>query len=134
MNKAILIGRLGSDIELKYVASGEAVANTSLATSKKYKDKAGEKHEKTTWHKIVIWGKLAETANQYLKKGSQVCFEGEIDNRSYDNKEGKKMNVSEVIVKNMKMLGGGEDKSQNSTMPEEPPPYNAPEDDSDLPF
>jgi len=109
LNKAILIGNLGRDPELRYVASGNAVANFTLATSENYKDKSGAKQTRTVWHNIVVWGKLAEVCNQYLKKGSQVYLEGRIDNRSYDDKDGNKRYVSEVVLDfsgRMLMLGG----------------------------
>ena len=109
LNKAILIGNLGKDPELRYVASGNAVASFSLATSENYKDKSGAKQTRTVWHNIVVWGKLAEICNQYLKKGSQVYLEGRIDNRSYDDKDGNKRYISEVVVDfngRMLMLGG----------------------------
>lgn len=98
VNKAILLGNCGRDPELRYVASGKAVCNFSLATSEKWTTKDGGKQEKTVWHNIVIWEKLAEIANQYLKKGSQVYLEGAIENRTYEDKEGVKKNISEVVV------------------------------------
>lgn len=121
LNKAILIGNLGRDPELRYVASGNAVANFTVATGESYKDKAGVKQTRTTWHNIVVWGKLAEICNQYLKKGSQVYLEGRIDNRSYDDKDGNKRYVSEVVVDfsgRMLMLGG---RGGSSGAPEELP-------------
>jgi len=98
VNKAILIGRLGKDPELRYPQGGDSVCNFSIATSEKWKDKSGEKKEKTVWHNIVIWGKLAEIANQYMKKGSRVYLEGAIENRSYEDKQGVKKYVSEVVI------------------------------------
>ncbi len=109
LNKVMLIGNLGKNPELRYVASGNSVASFSLATGESYKDKAGVRQTKTVWHNIVVWGKLAEICNQYLKKGSQVYLEGKIDNRSYDDKDGNKKYISEVVVDmngKMIMLGG----------------------------
>lgn len=146
LNKASLIGNLGKDPELKYIASGNAVCNFSLATAESYKDKSGEKQSRTTWHNIVIWGKLAEIANQYLKKGSQVYLEGRIDNRSYDDKDGNKRYVSEVICNQMVMLGerqGGQVSDPSGgrgIVPDRPPSQQGSQmpggmpDDSQLPF
>ena len=106
LNSARLIGNLGKNPELKYTASGQPIANFSVATSETWKDKQGAKQQKTTWHNIVIWGKLAEVANQYLTKGSTVYLEGKIDNRSYDDKDGNKRYVSEIVCDKMIMLGG----------------------------
>jgi len=122
VNKAILVGNLGKNPELRYTASGQAVASFSLATSENYKDKSGVKQTKTTWHNIVIWGKLGEIANQYLKKGSTVYIEGKIENRSYDDKDGNKKYISEVVVSmdgKMVMLGGrGGAGSDDSVQPD----------------
>lgn len=98
INKALLIGLLGKNPELRYTASGQAVASFSLATTETFKDKAGTKQQKTTWHNIVIWGKLAEICNQYLKKGSKIYVEGKIENRSYEDRDGNKKYVSEIVV------------------------------------
>ncbi|MBL8028744.1 MAG: single-stranded DNA-binding protein [Fibrobacteres bacterium] len=109
VNKAILVGNLGKNPELRYTPSGQAVASFSIATSETFKDKSGTRQTKTTWHNIVIWGKLGEIANQYLKKGSTVYIEGKIENRSYDDKDGNKKYISEIVVGmdgKMVMLGG----------------------------
>lgn len=106
LNSACLIGNLGKNPELKYTASGQPIANFSVATSETWKDKQGAKQQKTTWHNIVIWGKLAEVAGKYLTKGSTVYLEGKIDNRSYDDKDGNKRYVSEIVCDKMIMLGG----------------------------
>jgi len=94
LNKAILIGHLGRDPEMRYVASGNPVCNFSIATSEHFKSKTGEKQDKTTWHNIVVWGKLAEICKQYLKKGAAVYLDGKIENCSYDDKSGNKKYVS----------------------------------------
>jgi single-strand DNA-binding protein len=106
VNKIILVGRLGKDVELKTMTNGNKVANFSVATGKKWKDKvSGETKEKTTWHNIVIWGALADVAARYLHKGDNVYLEGEMDNRSYE-KDGVTKYISEVNVTQMVMLGG----------------------------
>jgi single-strand DNA-binding protein len=123
INKAILVGNLGKDPELRYIPSGNSVTSFPLATSETFKDKSGNRQTRTTWHNVVIWGKLAEIANQYLKKGSQVYLEGRIDNRSYDDKEGNKRYISEVVIDfNGKMLmlgsrGGSDDVSRQDAGP-----------------
>jgi single-strand DNA-binding protein len=105
VNKAILVGRLGKDPETRYMTNGEAVTNVSLATSENYKDKNGEKQERTEWHNLVFYRRLAEIAGEYLKKGSQVYVEGRIQNRKWQDKEGKDRYITEIIVNEMKMLG-----------------------------
>ncbi len=105
VNKAILIGRLGKDPETRYMTNGEAVTNVSLATSENYKDKSGEKQERTEWHNLVFYRRLAEIAGEYLKKGSLIYVEGRIQNRKYQDKEGKDRYISEIVVNEMKMLG-----------------------------
>jgi single-strand DNA-binding protein len=105
VNKAILIGRLGKDPETRYMTNGEAVTNVSLATSENYKDKNGEKQERTEWHNLVMYRRLAEIAGEYLKKGSMIYVEGRIQNRKYQDKEGKDRYISEIVVNEMKMLG-----------------------------
>lgn len=107
VNKVILLGRLGKDPELKYTPSGQAVTKFSLATSERWKDKAnGEFQERTEWHNIVCWAKLAETASQYLTKGSSVYLEGRIQTRSWDDKEAKRHYMTEVVVSEMVFTGG----------------------------
>jgi single-strand DNA-binding protein len=109
VNKAILVGRLGKDPETRYMANGEAVTNVSLATSERYKDKQGEKQEKTEWHNLVFYRRLAEIAGEYLKKGSQVYIEGRIQTRKWQDKDGKDHYTTEIIVNEMKMLGSKSD-------------------------
>ncbi len=111
VNKVILLGRLGKDVELRYTAQGTAVATFSIATDESYKDQSGQKVEKTSWHNIVVWGKLAEIAGQYLKKGVPVYLEGKLQTRNYDGKDGVKRYVTEVVVSDIVMLGGKRDES-----------------------
>ncbi|OIQ94893.1 single-stranded DNA-binding protein [mine drainage metagenome] len=106
VNKVILVGRLGKDPETRYMTNGEAVTNVTLATSENWKDKSGEKQEKTEWHNLVFYRRLAEVAGEYLKKGSQIYVEGKIQTRKWQDKEtGKDRYTTEIIVNEMQMLG-----------------------------
>jgi single-strand DNA-binding protein len=105
VNKVMLVGNLGRDPETRYTGGGQAVANFSVATSETYKDKNGERQKRTEWHKIVVWGKLAEIAQQYLKKGSLVFIEGRIQSREWQDKEGQKRTSFEIVASNFRMLG-----------------------------
>ncbi|MDC1175709.1 single-stranded DNA-binding protein [Bacteriovoracaceae bacterium] len=106
INKVILIGRLGQDPELKYTPGGAAVANFSMATSESWSDKSGQKQERTEWHRIVVWGKLAELCNQYLAKGRQAFIEGSLQTRSWEDQQGQKKYTTEIVAKNVQFLGG----------------------------
>ena len=106
VNKVILVGRLGRDPETRYTGGGQAVANFSMATDETYKDKNGERQKRTEWHKIVVWSKLAEIAQQYLKKGSLLYLEGRIQTREWQDKEGQKRTTTEIVATNFRMLGG----------------------------
>ena len=106
VNKVILVGRLGRDPETRYTGGGQAVANFSVATDETYKDKAGERQKRTEWHKIVVWGKQAEIAQQYLKKGSLIFIEGRIQSREWQDKEWQKRTSFEIVATNFRMLGG----------------------------
>ena len=107
VNKAIIVGTLGQDPEIRYTANGGAVANISVATNESWRDKAtGEAQERTEWHRIVMFGKLAEIAQQYLKKGSQAYFEGRIQTRKWQDNEGKDRYSTEIVANEMQMLGG----------------------------
>jgi single-strand DNA-binding protein len=105
VNKAILIGHLGKDPEVRYMPSGEAVANVTLATSETWKDKSGVKQEKTEWHNIVFFKRLAEIAGEYLKKGSHIYVEGRITTEKWTDKEGKDRYTTKIVANEMKMLG-----------------------------
>lgn len=105
VNKVILVGRLGKDPETRYMTNGEAVTNATLATSENWKDKSGEKQEKTEWHNLVFYRRLAEVAGEYLKKGAQIYVEGKIQTRKYQTKEGQERYITEIIVNEMQMLG-----------------------------
>ncbi len=101
VNKVILVGRLGKDPETRYMTNGEAVANATLATSENWKDKSGEKQERTEWHNLVFYRRLAEIAGEYLKKGSQIYVEGRIQTRKYQDKSGQDRYITEIIVNEM---------------------------------
>jgi single-strand DNA-binding protein len=106
INKVILIGNLGKDPEVRYSPNGQAVANITLATSESWKDKTtGDKQEKTEWHRVVFFGKLAEIAGEYLKKGSQVYVEGRLQTRKWQDKDGADRYTTEIVANEMQMLG-----------------------------
>ncbi len=106
VNKVILIGNLGADPETRYLPSGDAVTNIRIATTDTWKDKNGEKQEHTEWHRVAFFGKTAEIAGEYLKKGSPVYIEGRIRTRKWQDKEGKDRYTTEIIARDMQMLGG----------------------------
>ena len=107
INKAILIGNLGNDPDIRYTASGTAIANISLATAESWRDKnSGEQQERTEWHRIVFFGRLAEVVGEYLRKGSQIYVEGRIQTRKWQDKEGNDRYSTEVVANEMQMLGG----------------------------
>ena len=106
VNKVILVGNLGRDPETRYMPDGGAITNISIATTSTWKDKSGEKQEATEWHRISFFGKLAEIAGEYLKKGSQVYVEGRLRTRKWQDKDGVEKTTTEVIADEMKMLGG----------------------------
>jgi len=133
VNKAILIGNLGSDPELKYTPSGQAVASFRIATSDRWRDKDGQIQERTDWHNIICWGRQAEIANQYLKKGRPVYIEGRIQHRSYDDKDGNKRFITEVVVQRLQLLGGRPETGGAAQEIPEAPSDTTGEDD-DLPF
>jgi single-strand DNA-binding protein len=117
INKAILIGKLGKDPELRYTPGGQPVASFSLATTERWTDKNGQRQDRTEWHNIVVWGKLAELVNQYLKKGRSAYIEGRITNRSWDDKDGNKKYRSEIVATTVEFLG--DSKSGASVAPPE---------------
>src|ERR1700740_1900432 len=109
VNKVILVGRLGRDPETRFTSGGQAVANFSVATDESFKDRSGERQKRTEWHKIVVWGKQAEIAQQYLKKGSQIFLEGRIQSREWTDKENQKRTSYEIVATNFRMLGSRAD-------------------------
>jgi single-strand DNA-binding protein len=145
INKVILIGHLGKDPEVRYMSSGKAVANASLATSESWKDKnTGEKQERTEWHSLVLYERLAEIAGQYLKKGALVYAEGRIQTRKWQDKTGQDRYTTEIIVSELKMLSGKADSGQMSDKPISNPhhaatmaaqaPAGGDFDEDDIPF
>lgn len=105
VNKVILVGHLGRDPETRYTSSGQAVCNFTLATNEVFKDRAGERQKRTEWHRIVLWGKQAELAQQYLKKGTQVYIEGRIQSRQWDDNQGQKRTTYEIVGSALRFLG-----------------------------
>ncbi|MFT6882530.1 MAG: single-strand DNA-binding protein [Marinoscillum sp.] len=144
VNKATIIGTLGQDPDVKYTASGSPVVNISVATNESWKDKTtGQQVEKTEWHRIVIFGKLAEIAAQYLKKGSQAYFEGKIQTRKWQDQTGNDKYTTEIVANEMQMLGGKSESSAPAFIPpaaqrqpQQAPAAPAPGDDGfdDIPF
>jgi single-strand DNA-binding protein len=154
VNRAILVGRLGRDPETRFTAGGQAVANFTLATDESYKDRTGERQKRTEWHRVVLWGKLAEIAQQYLKKGMLVYIEGRIQTRQWEDKrDGQKRTTTEIVGSTMKMLtsraesaaasagGGGnsgarsgEPDFEGGAMPEEHGGAGPEISDEDIPF
>lgn len=133
VNKVILVGNLGKDPELRYTPSGQAVATFSLATNRKWKDKEGQAQDQTEWHNIVTWGRQAEIAKEYLKKGSPLYLEGRIQYRSYNDRDGNKRYVTEIVAQNLQMLGrkGAEGAAE---APEEVEMEAPPASEDDIPF
>jgi single-strand DNA-binding protein len=150
INKVILIGNLGKDPEVKYTPQGTAVARLALATNERYKDKNGEWQDRTEWHNVVLWQRLAEIAGEYLKKGGKVYIEGRLQTRSWDDKQtNQKKYMTEVVAHDLVLLsgrgegGGGEGFSQGSRggsnhfdqrTPEPEPAAASPITDEDIPF
>ncbi len=138
INKAIIVGNIGKDPEVRYAANGDAICNITVATSESWKDKStGEKKEATEWHRISFFGKLAEIAGQYLKKGSQVYVEGSIRTRKWTDKEGQERYTTEIRGDQMVMLGGRQEGGVQQERPsqEKPKPAQAADDlGQDCPF
>lgn len=137
VNKVIILGNLGQDPESRNTNSGSAVTNISVATSEQWKDKnSGEKKEKTTWHKVVFFGRLAEVAAQYLRKGSKVYVEGSIDVQKWQDQSGSDRYTTQIVAREMKMLGGKDNGGQQQSRPQQsaPPPATDEGFDDDIPF
>lgn len=133
VNKAIIVGTLGKDPEMKYMANGNAIANLSVATSEKWKDKnSGQQQEKTEWHRVSMFGAVAEIAGKYLTKGSQVYLEGKIQTRKWQDKDGQDRYSTEIVANQMQMLGGKRNESEPRDSVE--PPAEPEFDDSEIPF
>lgn len=143
VNKAILVGNVGNDPEIRHLESGTPVANFSLATSETYNNRNGERVTQTEWHNIVVWRGLAEVVEKYVKKGSQLYIEGRIRTRSWDDRDGNKRYTTEIVCDNMQMLGRKADTSGEQDTRQTPTDSSStsstetpitPEPDDDLPF
>jgi len=136
VNKVIIVGHLGKDPEVRYSPSGAAVANITVATSEQWKDKnTGEKQEKTEWHRVVFFSRLAEIVGEYLKKGSQVYVEGRLQTRKWQDKDGNDRYTTEIVASEMQMLGGRSGDGQQSKPSHPASKEPEPEDfDDDIPF
>ena len=139
LNKVLLIGNLGKDPEVRFTPSGRAVAKFPLATSEVWNDQDGQRQERTEWHNIVVWGKQAETCGQYLAKGRQVFIEGSVRTRQYDDKEGNKRYITEIIGQRVQFLGGGGGGAGRGAEgprggADEPPAAASGAEDDDIPF
>ena len=146
VNKAILVGNLGRDAEMRFTAGGTPVATVSLATTERFTDREGQKREDTQWHRIVIWGKTAESLHEYLTKGKQIYVEGRIQTRDWTDKEGKQQRTTEIRADRIVLLGGGggggegrggpraqRERYSDSETPADAGHVEAPQDD-DIPF
>jgi len=127
VNKVIILGRIGQDPELKYTPGGVAVVNLSVATSEHWTDKSGKKQEKTEWHRVQAWGKLAEIVNQYMGKGSEVYLEGKLSTRSWE-KDGVKRFTTEIVADTIRMTGGNKKKDGAAKADDHGPDQQAPSD------
>ena len=128
VNKVILVGHLGADPDMRYTPSGQGVCELRLATSESWNDKNGQRQERTEWHRIVVWGKRAEVCSKYLAKGRQVFVEGRIQTRNYDDKEGHKRYVTEIIATDVQFLGGGNrdgERTKSTASETAPPPSDS---------
>ena len=141
VNKAIIVGNLGRDPEVRFTPDGKAVAKFSVATTERWNDQQGNRQERTEWHNIVVWGKQAETCGQYLSKGRQVFIEGSIRNRSSADKSGNTRYITEIVARDVRFLGGGGGGGQGRQSDQSftaPPGEDAPSppagDDDDIPF
>jgi single-strand DNA-binding protein len=122
VNKVILVGYLGADPDMRYTPSGQGVCELRLATSESWNDKNGQRQERTEWHRVVVWGKRAEVCSKYLSKGRQVYVEGRIQTRTYDDKEGVKKYMTEIIAADVQFLGGGKGEGGGRKDDGPPPP------------
>ncbi len=143
INKAILIGNLGADPEIRYTQSGTPVTSFSVATTERWKDKSGEQQEQTEWHRIVAWQRLAEICSEYLSKGTKVYIEGRIQTRKWQDQNGNDKYTTEIVAREMKILtprntsGGGSGFGGGGDDFQEPPPFNEPSSGGtgeDVPF
>jgi single-strand DNA-binding protein len=147
MNKVLLIGNLGQDPELRYTQGGQAVLNLRLATNESFMNRDNERQERTEWHTVIVWGKRGEALNKILSKGKQLCIEGRLQTRSWEDKQGQKRYSTEVVATNVILLGGGAGRGAGTSYDDGPPPPRdedagasrgggggAIQDDDDIPF
>ena len=144
VNKVILVGNLGRDAELRYTPGGAAVATLNMATTEVWNDKSGQRQEKTEWHRVVLWGKTAESLNEYLTKGKQIYVEGRLQTRQWDDKDGNKRYTTEIRGDRIVLLGGGggrgggasrgESGASSSDFAGPSPESSVPLTDDDIPF
>jgi single-strand DNA-binding protein len=144
VNKVILVGNLGRDAELRYTPSGAAVATVNMATTEVWNDKAGQRQEKTEWHRVILWGKTAESLAEYLTKGKQIYVEGRLQTRQWDDKDGNKRYTTEIRSDRVVLLGGRDggrglppDRTDSGVQPSAAPAPDAggaPLTDDDIPF
>ena len=139
LNKVMLIGNLGKDVELRYTAGGTAVASFSIATTEKFKGKSGDWEEKTEWHAVTLWARLAEIAGEYLSKGKTVFIEGRLQTRKWTDKDGKDRYTTEIVGEKMQMLSGkgeGGSGARPAAKPQEQGGYEEPvfNPDDEIPF
>lgn len=140
INKAIIIGNLGADPELRYTQSGQAVGNFRIATNEKWKDKDGDMQERTEWHRIVVWGKTAENCEKYLAKGRQVYVEGRLQTNEWEDKDGNKRYTTEIVAQTVQFLSGGDgggqrgDRGGSSSSSDPETHFDQSFNDDDIPF
>lgn len=139
VNKVIVVGRLGTDPEVKTITGGNTVARLSVATSENWTDKQGQKQERTEWHRIVVWGKLAELCGKFLSKGRQVYVEGRLQTRSWEDQQGQKRYATEIVANTVQFLGGGQNTGVNQShssdfSPQEFGPEPSFDNSDDIPF
>jgi single-strand DNA-binding protein len=138
VNKVILVGNLGRDAELRYTPGGAAIATINMATTEVWNDKAGQKQEKTEWHRVILWGKSAESLAEYLTKGKQIYVEGKLQTRQWDDKDGNKRYTTEVRGDRVVLLGGGRgapsERSESVPGHSPSPDVAEPITDDDIPF
>jgi len=134
LNKVILIGRLGADPEIRYTADGHPVATVRIATSERWTDRNGERKEHTEWHRVVIFGKLAEICAEHLSKGRLICIEGKLRTRSYEDRDGVERRVTEIVAADVKFLDATKSKKKQEPERQEPEGNDLPPEEDDLPF
>ena len=140
VNKVILVGNLGRDPEVRFTGTGRAVAKFPLATTEVWNDAEGGRQERTEWHNVIVWGKQGETCGQYLSKGRQVYVEGSIRTRSYDDKDGNKRYITEVVAQRVRFLGGGGGQGRGAgggdipALPDDVPGTGGGTEDDEIPF